>query len=146
MPIGGASRVVKGTRPHAPARARTRPKGAHPMRIHLDHYVARGGLQDFSPLTSRGPRFVEPHGLADASRIRFVEEEFLERAYHGEPQGSFECNDPLLDDIWRTGIETCRACAEDALVWGWSATRPLWMSDSARQASTRVLGSAILAS
>jgi hypothetical protein len=95
----------------------------------LDHYIARGGLQEFSPLTPRGARFVEAHVLAEAAGIRFVEEEFLERAYHGDPQGSFECDDPLLDEIWRTGIETYRACAEDALVDNPTRERGQWTGD-----------------
>lgn len=81
----------------------------------LDHYVARGGLQEFSPLTPKGSRFLEVHVLAPPDQIQFVREKFRERGYYGVPEGTFRCSDPALDRIWIACIETFRACAEDAI-------------------------------
>jgi len=95
----------------------------------LDHYIARGGAQEFFPLTPKGGRFVEVHILADPARVTFVEESYIERGYHGEPVGTFTCGDPLLDRIWRTGVETYRACAEDAVTDNPTRERGQWTGD-----------------
>lgn len=93
------------------------------------HMVARGGVQEFFPLTPKGGRFVEVHILADPDSIRFVEEKFLERCYHTEPQGSFSCKDSLLNRIWKLGADTYMSCAEDALVDNPTRERGQWMGD-----------------
>ncbi len=95
----------------------------------VDHYVARGGVQQFGPLTPRGGRFVEIHVLADPAAIRFVKEEYLERGYHDEAEGSFLSSDPLLNRIWTTGVETLRACAEDAITDNPTRERGQWTGD-----------------
>jgi alpha-L-rhamnosidase len=82
----------------------------------MDHFVARGGEQEFVPLSPKGGRFIEVHVLAPPSQVRFVRAAFVERTYHGAPEGSFQSGDPLLDRIWMTGIETYRACSEDAVI------------------------------
>jgi alpha-L-rhamnosidase len=81
----------------------------------LDHYVARGGRQEFFPLTPRGGRFLELHIFAPATLVKFHRESVLERVYYGEAAGALRTGDPLLDKIWSVGVETHRACAEDAL-------------------------------
>jgi len=95
----------------------------------LDHYVARGGPQEFFPLTPRGGRFVEIHVLAPTDQIRFLKEEFIERCYYDRPQGAFTCADDLLNRIWSVGIETHRACAEDALIDNPTRERGQWAGD-----------------
>lgn len=95
----------------------------------LDHYVARGGEQEFFPLTPRGGRFVEIHVFADPGQIKFVEEEFIERCYFDKPEGSFRCGDELLERIWTTGVETLRGCSEDAVIDNPSRERGEWTGD-----------------
>jgi hypothetical protein len=93
------------------------------------HFKARGGLQEFHPLTPRAGRFVEMHIIAPPDRISVIEEQFLERAYHAGPEGAFSCPDPLLNRIWQLGVETYRSCAEDALVDNPTRERGQWMGD-----------------
>ena len=95
----------------------------------LDHFVARGGEQEFFPLTPKGGRFVEVHVLAPAGQVKFVEEEYVERTYYGPPEGAFETNDELLNRIWNVGIETYRACSEDALIDNPTRERGQWAGD-----------------
>jgi len=95
----------------------------------LDHYVARGGEQEFFPLTPKGGRFVEVHVLARPEQVRFVKEEYVERCYYDRPEGSFACGDELLERIWMTGIETHRGCAEDALIDNPTRERGQWAGD-----------------
>ena len=101
----------------------------------MDHYVARGGRQEFFPITPKGGRFVEAHIIlpeggkpGDTSKY-FVNEEFIERCYYGDPEGSFHSGDALLDRIWTVGIETHRACSEDALIDNPTRERGQWAGD-----------------
>lgn len=96
---------------------------------HLDHYVARGGPQEFFPLTPRGGRFLEVHVLAPAAQVKFLREEIIERAYYGAAQGSLRSGDALLDQIWHVGVETHRACAEDAIIDNPTRERGEWAGD-----------------
>jgi hypothetical protein len=95
----------------------------------MDHFVARGGRQEFFPLNPKGGRFVEVHVLAPVSKIKFVEEKFIQRTYFDQPEGDFNCNDQLLNKIWKTGIETFRSCSEDALVDNPTRERGQWLGD-----------------
>ena len=95
----------------------------------MDHFVARGGEQEFFPLAPKGGRFLEVHVLAPPDKIRFVQEDYLERCYYGAPEGAFNSGDALLDRIWMTGVETHRACAEDALIDNPTRERGQWAGD-----------------
>jgi len=95
----------------------------------LDHFVARGGPQEFFPHGPRGGRFVEVHIVAPPDQVKFVREEFVERGYYGEAEGAFACDDALLNRIWATGVETHRACAEDALTDTPTRERGQWAGD-----------------
>ena len=95
----------------------------------LDHYVARGGRQEFFPLTPRGGRFLELHIFAPASAVKFHREGVLERVYYGEADGALKTGDALLDQIWSVGVETHRACAEDALTDCPTRERGQWAGD-----------------
>ena len=95
----------------------------------LDHYVARGGRQEFFPLTPRGGRFLELHIFAPASAVKFHRESVLERVYYDEAAGALRTGDALLDQIWSVGVETHRACAEDALTDCPTRERGQWAGD-----------------
>ncbi|HTQ11081.1 MAG TPA: hypothetical protein VMI31_13525, partial [Fimbriimonadaceae bacterium] len=94
----------------------------------LDHFVARGGVQEFMPFTPKAGRFLEVHVLGDGP-VKFLKEEFVDRAYYGEPEGSFECDDNLLNRIWETGVNTLRSCADDGLTDCPTRERAQWTGD-----------------
>lgn len=95
----------------------------------LDHYVARGGPQEFFPITPRSGRFLEVHVLAPPNAVEFVREEIMERAYYGDASGKLHTDDALLDRIWSVGIETHRACTEDAITDNPTRERGQWTGD-----------------
>ena len=97
---------------------------------HMDHFVARGGVQVFEPMKFKGGRFIEIHVLAQEDKVRFIEERFIERSYYDRQQGWFRCSDTLLDRIWQTGIDTYRSCAEDALTDTPLRERGQWLGDA----------------
>ncbi len=81
----------------------------------MDHYVAPGGPCRYFPSVPKGGRFIEVHVFAPEQEVRFLGESYIERVYFGEPGGALDCGEPLLNRIWTTGIETLRACSEDAV-------------------------------
>ena len=95
----------------------------------LDHYVARGGPQEFFPLAPRGGRFLEIHVFAPADRAKFLQEAVLERTYYGESRGALRTDDALLNRIWAVGVETHRACSEDAVTDNPTRERGQWAGD-----------------
>lgn len=95
----------------------------------LDHFVARGGPQEFAPLNPKGGRYLEVHVLAPPEKVRFVKEEALERTYFGEQIGALATGDTLLDKIWKVGVETLRACSEDAILDNPTRERGQWAGD-----------------
>lgn len=94
----------------------------------MDHFVARGGPQEFMPFTPKGGRFLEAHVLADGP-VQFLKEAYLDRAQFGEPEGAFSCDDPLLNHIWQVGVDTLRSCADDAMVDCPTRERAQWTGD-----------------
>jgi len=95
----------------------------------MDHFVARGGVQEFFPLTPKGGRFMEVHILGASDKIKIISEKVIERNYYDAVDGSFTSNDTLLNKIWQTGINTYLACAEDALTDNPTRERGQWLGD-----------------
>jgi alpha-L-rhamnosidase len=95
----------------------------------LDHYIARGGPQEFSPLAPRGGRFLEVHILAPAASVKFLHEAVVERAYYGAAAGALHTGEALLDQAWSVGVESHRACAEDAITDNPTRERGQWAGD-----------------
>lgn len=69
------------------------------------------------------------HVIAPKDSVRFVDESFVERGYYDRADGSFSSADDLLNTIWNTGIETYKACSEDALIDNPTRERGQWLGD-----------------
>ena len=96
----------------------------------LDHCIAKGGIQKFSPITPRAGRFLEIHIKAPADKIKFINENFIERTYYNKKSGDFECDNSILGKIWEAGINTLNACAEDAVTDNPTRERGQWTGDA----------------
>ena len=99
----------------------------------FDRFIARGGQQVFEPTTPKGGRFVEIHVMPPAgmqAQVRFISQEHLERCYHGQSPARFTCDDPQLAAVWDMGIQTYRACAEDAIIDNPTRERGQWTGDA----------------
>ncbi len=95
----------------------------------IDHFIARGGVQIFSPITPKGGRYIEVHIKTESSKIKFIDEKFVERIYYRNPIGCFTCNDEQLNKIWLAGMRTLSACSEDAITDNPSRERGQWLGD-----------------
>ncbi len=100
------------------------------LSCYIDHMVARGGRQEFSPFDPRGGRFLEIHVLAPPGEVEFVEEAYMERCYWERTEGAFTCDNEQLNRIWDAGARTLRACAEDAILDCPTRERGQWTGDS----------------
>jgi hypothetical protein len=96
----------------------------------FDHFVARGGRQEFCAHTPKGGRFIEIHVLGDPDKIKFIDSRYIERTYHYDAFGSFSCDDEMLNRIWKMCVETYRACSEDAIIDNPTRERGQWTGDS----------------
>ncbi len=99
------------------------------LSANMDRYIAHGGRQEFAPITPKGGRFLEVHIFAKSEDIKFCDESYIERTYFAKADGSFECDDELLGKIWNMGIETFRACTEDAVTDNPTRERGQWTGD-----------------
>jgi len=96
----------------------------------LDHVVARGGRQRFTATAAKGGRYLELHILCPPAQVLIRDEAFAERAYFQKQLGSFACGDARLDAIWQLGVETLRACSEDAVCDNPTRERGQWTGDA----------------
>jgi hypothetical protein len=71
------------------------------------------------------------HIIASPEQIKIIDETFIERCYYGDATGSFRTNDELLNRIWQAGVDTYKACAEDALTDNPTRERGQWLGDVA---------------
>ncbi|MBO9610289.1 MAG: family 78 glycoside hydrolase catalytic domain [Paenibacillaceae bacterium] len=97
---------------------------------HLDRWIAKGGRQTLSTFSPRGFRFLELHIAAPLKTVAIHEVAARQRTYFGSPIGRFTSSDPLLDRIWRAGVETLQACSEDALTDTPTRERGQWLGDA----------------
>lgn len=95
----------------------------------LHRFFARGGVQEICPVIPLGGRFVEVHIKAPESKVKLLEYSFIQRAYWDTQQGSFACNDTLLNKIWQVGVETVHSCSDDALTDNPTRERGQWVGD-----------------
>lgn len=97
----------------------------------VDRFIVRGGKQTLCPYQPKGGRFLEIHILQCPADMPTPEVVFEERVYHPDSEAAFCCGDPILDRIWQIGVETYRACSEDALTDNPTRERGQWLGDAA---------------
>jgi alpha-L-rhamnosidase len=77
---------------------------------YTDYYSGKKGLQKWSPMTWRGFRYLSVT-ISDSIILKSISA--INRHYSYANEGSFECSDPLLNQIYRTGVFTMQLCAQD---------------------------------
>lgn len=80
---------------------------------YTDYYTGKKGLQSWSPLTWRGFRYLS---VTASDTIIFKSVSVVNRHYSYTSEGSFECSDPLLNQIFETGVFTLKLCAQDTYI------------------------------
>lgn len=77
---------------------------------YTDYYTAKKGFQTWSPLTWRGFRYLS---VTAGDSIIFKRLSAVNQHYNYAVEGSFECSDPLLNQIYEAGVFTLKLCAQD---------------------------------
>ncbi|MCD9022920.1 family 78 glycoside hydrolase catalytic domain [Cohnella silvisoli] len=106
---------------------------------HMDRWITRGGVQELKTFSPRGFRYLELHVAAPANKITIESVMAIQRTAYEISKGTFTCSDPLLNRIWSVGVDTLRACCEDALTDTPTRERGQWIGDAA------VIGMEVLA-
>ncbi|WP_198664378.1 family 78 glycoside hydrolase catalytic domain [Jiangella endophytica] len=112
--------------------------GAREYTIHADNtdnsfrYVARAGRQRYVSPVRRGMRYCQlivrrPAGAPEA-QVVVHDVSVIESVYPASP-GSFECSDPVLNDVWRMSQRTVRACMLDVYVDSPVYEQAAWVGD-----------------
>ncbi|MDI6858576.1 MAG: family 78 glycoside hydrolase catalytic domain [Dehalococcoidia bacterium] len=95
----------------------------------VHRYVARDGRQSWEKFEWAGFRYLQltvrnPQGPVKLHRVSLNE-----TMYPVEERGSFECSDPLLNDIWKAGAKTLRRCMHDGYEDCPSREQRQWLGD-----------------
>jgi hypothetical protein len=87
---------------------------SNPFVNSADRFIIPAGKSIIEGFHPRGGRYVQITARSEGSvKLKNIEERSA--LLHLEQEGHFECNDPLLNNIWRTGLATIDACLPD--VW-----------------------------
>ena len=77
---------------------------------YTDYYITKKGFQQWSPLTWRGFRYLS---LSRNEAVIIKGISAISRHSDFKREGSFQCSDPLLNQIWEVGNQTLLLCAQD---------------------------------
>ena len=92
------------------------------------HYTARKGRQTFLTSDTFGCKYVVIR--CASGKVRLLGVKLVNRLYPFDVIGQFECNDPLLNNIWQLGVHTIQTCSEDAHVDCATRERTEWLADA----------------
>jgi alpha-L-rhamnosidase len=118
--IGWDERLWQGARPLP------YPGSLHPEWNQADSWALDGGERALTNIDARSGRYllIAAWGPARLSGLRVYEER-----YPAEQRGSFSSSDPLLDRIWKVGVDTLRPNMTDAYADPWRE-RGQWWGDA----------------
>ena len=78
-------------------------------------YIAKEGENHFLTFNPYGAKFVQINIKGNEGKpVHIKRTGMINQLYPFEKTGSFECSDPMLNDIWELGYRTLRVCSEDS--------------------------------
>lgn len=113
------------------------PDGRHNLATGMNNtlrYTTRAGRQTFRSLLRRGFRYgwLVVRGLPSPLIVRDLS--VAVSTYPQSGRGAFRCSESLLNQIWRTGADTMRWCAEDTYTDCPTYEQTHWVGDSRNEA------------
>ena len=98
-------------------------------------YTAKSGEQEFVPTDSYGFRYLKISVLSGKTgvpfHVRLKEIDLIDRRYPYLETGSFECNDPYLNELWKRSALTMKVNCEDGYMDCALREKAEWMGDGA---------------
>lgn len=92
-------------------------------------YIAKAGRQDYTTSESYGFRFIKITAKSNPVKLNSVK--VTDRRYPYAEAGSFESNDPFLNELWTRASLTIRLNAEDGYMDCALREKAEWMGDAA---------------
>jgi alpha-L-rhamnosidase len=97
-------------------------------------YTCRQGRQRYTSAVRRGLRYLMITVRGTPGPVRFSDLSFSQSNYPVAEIGSFNCSEPLLDDIYEISRHTTRVCMEDTFVDCPTYEQTFWVGDSRNEA------------
>lgn len=98
-------------------------------------YTSKSGEQEFVPTDSYGFKFLRISVLSGKTwssfHVRLKEIDLIDRRYPYLETGSFECDDPFLNDLWKRSALTMKVNCEDGYMDCALREKTEWMGDGA---------------
>jgi hypothetical protein len=98
-------------------------------------YTAKSGEQECVPTDSYGFRYLKISVLSGKTgvpfHVRLKEIDLIDRRYPYLETGSFECNDPFLNELWKRSALTMKVNCEDGYMDCALREKAEWMGDGA---------------
>ncbi|MFP4068632.1 MAG: family 78 glycoside hydrolase catalytic domain [Opitutales bacterium] len=107
------------------------PKVAYRYQVEMgERYISRGGRQEWHLFHPRGFRYLEL--IAHQPGTFVLQDLDVTQSIYPTPdqEGEFACSDPLLNKIWRAGVEALRVNKEDVYLDCPHRERGLYVGDS----------------
>jgi len=97
-------------------------------------YVTKNGRQSYQTLLRRGfaYSYITFRNLTEPIYVRNINVKYV--SYQQNNQGNFICSDFKLNEIWKVGANTLRACAEDTYTDCPTYEQTLWVGDARNEA------------
>lgn len=97
-------------------------------------YISDGGRQRYESPIRRGLRYAVLTIRGATEPVKLYETYVVQSTYPVIDAGSFQCSDPLLNDIWEISRHTTRLCMEDTFVDCPAYEQTFWIGDSRNEA------------
>ncbi|MGO4549353.1 family 78 glycoside hydrolase catalytic domain [Paenibacillus sp. 2TAB23] len=97
-------------------------------------YVCREGRQQYVSPIRRGLRYLMLTVREAGRSVKLFNVHYMANHYPVAEIGSFQCSDPLLNDIWEISRHTTKLCMEDTFVDCPAYEQVFWVGDSRNEA------------
>ncbi len=77
-------------------------------------HITAAGRGTFETIKPYGLRYLQVNVHRNEGPVVLNKVEVINHIYPFEQTGSFECSDPVFNDIWKMGWRTLEVCAEDS--------------------------------
>ncbi|SDK55333.1 MULTISPECIES: family 78 glycoside hydrolase catalytic domain [unclassified Paenibacillus] len=97
-------------------------------------FISSGGRQRYESPIRRGLRYAVLTIRGAIDPVKLYETYIVQSTYPVTEVGSYQCSDPLLNDIWEISRHTTQLCMEDTFVDCPAYEQTFWIGDSRNEA------------
>lgn len=101
-----------------------------------DRVILKKGKLNWQSFEPRSFRYLQIEFRRCSKSVSLEHVSVNQTTYPVERMGSFECSDPILNDIWKTGAYTASLCMEDTFIDSPWRDRAQWWADARIESRT----------